>query len=196
MPLALRDPNEVKDYVPYISWRPSAGHFEDADGTVEITASLCLDLPTLQLGWRRFHNGRFEFVADADRTSYTAKPDDDKEWKRGFKVNMLCPKVFGDANPMREWSDDGATNAKAIEALWKDYEERCPACDKAAVVKFTGAVPVSYGASTYKMAGFEIVKLMDFPIKSDENEVSGDNANPSLDATPDITDDDDEFLTP
>ena len=195
MPLALRDPNEVKDYVPYISWRPSAGHFEDADGTVEITASLCV-LICRHCNWvgGGFIIVGLNFVADADRTSYTAKPDDDKEWKRGFKVNMLCPKVFGDANPMREWSDDGATNAKAIEALWKDYEEQCPACDKAAVVKFTGAVPVSYGSSTYKMAGFEIIKLIDFPIKSDENEVSGDNANPSLDATPDTTEDDDEFI--
>lgn len=194
MPLALRDPDEVKDYTPYISWRPSVGHFADADGKVEITSEVCLDLPTLQLGWRRFHNGRFEFVADADRTSYTAKPDDDKEWKRGFKVNMLCKKVFGDANPMREWSDDGATNAKAIEAIWKDYEEQCPACDKAAVVRFTGAVPVSFGSSTYKMAGFDLVKLIDRPAELDKNEVSGDNANPSLDATPDTTEDDDEFI--
>lgn len=194
MPLAFRDPNEVSDYTPYLTWKPSQGHFEDRDGRVEIDAPLCIDLPKLELGWRRFKDGRFEFVPDADRTTYTAKPDNDKEWKRGFRVILLSSRAFGKSNPMREWSDDGSTNQKAIETLWREYEKQCPNCDKAAIVKFTGGVPVSYGASTYKMASFVIEELIDRPSKLDKNDNSGDVDTPSATVSPENTEED-EFLS-
>lgn len=193
MPLSFRDPNEVSEYAPYISWKPTDGEWKDRDGSATINTPIVFDFPKLQTGWKTFDGGRPEWRPDPSTTEPTAKPDDGKEWQRGFLVNMFSKKAFGDANPIREWCDTSRTAQKAIETVYNQWEQMGDT-SKAAVVKFDGAVPVSMGMKTFKMPGFTIEKLIDRPAELDKNGVSGEIATPSIDASPDTTEDDDEFI--
>lgn len=192
MPLSFRDPDTVSEYTPYISWKPSNGEWQDRDGVANVSEPLVMDFPKLQTGWKTFDGGRPEWKPDPSVTAPSTKPDDGKEWERGFLVNMFSVKNFGDSNPMREWCDTSRTAQKAIETVYNEWEQMGEP-DKAAVVQFSGAVPVAMGMKTFKMPAFTIQKLIDRPAELDKDGQSGGAVTPSLPAQPDTTDDD-EFI--
>jgi len=188
------------DFTPHIrfmastsSWRMSAeGGPVDFDFTQAV-----FDLDQIKTGWCCIAEGEApEWVMDASLEQPAAKPTDGRDWKRGFKVDVFSPKMFGDEQPVRELGTNATGACMGIQALYADYESQVGKnAGKVPVVKFNGATPTKVGKGNTNVPKLEIDKWVDRPadLPIEDNQKSAQQSEPAQAAAAPVDDDDDEF---
>lgn len=79
------------------------------------------DLAAIATGWCALGDGHgAEWVIDADRQQLAQKPSGDRDWRRGFKVNVVSEAMFG-SESRREFSANTAGPCLGMEQLYADY---------------------------------------------------------------------------
>lgn len=156
------------DFTPHIrfmastcSWKKSAeGGAVDFDFTQAI-----FDLEQIETGWCAIAEGEApQWIMDEDLTTPAPKPNTALEWKRGFKVNVFSPKMFGDAEAVREFGTNATGACMGIQELYAAFETEAPKNQgKVPVVKFNGGTPTKVGKGNTNVPKLEIVKWVDRP---------------------------------
>lgn len=140
------------------------------------------DLSTIQTGWAVFARGMSpEWVMDESLTKQASKPNDGREWKRGFKVDIYSDKMF---DGVVEWSSNSTGASMGIADLYSAYEETAQD-GKLPVVKFEGVKAIKVGIGGTNVPQFKIVKMTDVPQALQQTDIAPVEA--------DTSDEDDEF---
>lgn len=191
MPLSFSNSSTGGDYLPYIRYMASTASWQTADGAFQFK-SAAFDLARIKTGWCLLAEGQApEWVMD-NSISDTAPRPDGEGWKRGFKVNIYSPKMFGEEAPLREWGTNATGATMAIQKLYTDWEAMNPTDGQVAVVQYDGATPTKVGKGNTNVPTLTIMKLIDRPDEMDDGANSGDTGFSSTpNQTPDATGDDD-----
>tara|TARA_X000001388_G_scaffold26529_1_gene18677 strand:- start:1816 stop:2388 length:573 start_codon:yes stop_codon:yes gene_type:complete len=166
MPLNLgNDGGSSKKFIRYMasigSWSKSEknenGDYQDVK--FEFSQAV-FDFSNIRTGWAVFAKGMSpEWVMDESLTEQASKPDDGREWKRGFKVDIFSQQMFGGTV---EWSSNSTGASMGIADLYSAYEKQAED-GKLPAVKFTGVKPVKVGMGSTNVPLFEITKMVATP---------------------------------
>lgn len=175
MPLNLgNDGGSSKKFIRYMastgSWSKSEknidGDYEDV--TFDFGQAV-FDLANIRTGWALFARGMSpEWIMDESLTKQASKPDDGKEWKRGFKVDIYSKQMF---DGVVEWSSNSTGASMGISDLYSAYEKQAED-GKVPVVKFSGVKPIKVGMGNTNVPNFVIAKMVATP----EEMQSGDTS--------------------
>lgn len=192
MPLSFNSSGGGGDYTPYVRYGASTSSWSTADGAFQFK-SAAFDLGRIETGWMHLAEGQApQWHMDESITKISPRPEGEGEWKRGFKVLMFSPKMFGDEQPVREWGTNSTGATMAIEKLFADWEAMKPSDGQVAVVEFTGATPTKVGRGNTNVPTFNIVKLIDRPAEIDDiNGAGATGATSSSQPSPADAGDDD-----
>lgn len=164
MGLNLNNGGNYKGHIRYMastsSWSMSS---ENGLQNFQFT-QMVFDLDNIKTGWCVFVEGMApEWVMDESLTQMAAKPNDGKDWKRGFKIDVYSSALFGD-EPVREFATSATGAVMGIDALYNQYEEQLPSNQgKVPVVEFKGSVPQKVGKGNTTVPTLNIVKWVDRP---------------------------------
>lgn len=194
MPLSFSNAASGGDYTPYVRYMASTSSWSTADGSFQFK-SACFDLERIRTGWCLLAEGQApEWVMDNSITDTADRPEGEG-WKRGFKVDLFSPKMFGEEQPVREWGTNATGATMAIQKLYSDWEAMKPASGQVAVVEYAGAVPTKVGKGNTNVPTLNILKLIDRPDEMLQSETagapSGEPSSPT--AAPASTADEDDF---
>jgi len=166
--------NNSGNFTPHIRYMASTSSwsYSTENGQQPFTFTQAVfDLENIKTGWGFFGEGQApEWVMDASLSSVTPKPQDGKEWKRGFKVNVFSKTMFGQES-VRELATTATGAVMAIDALYDEYEQKKAGNEgKLPVVEFKGSVPKKVGKGNTTVPTLVVVKFVDRP--NDFNSVS------------------------
>lgn len=131
------------------------------------------DLENIKTGWCHIAEGEFEWNPDISLAQPSVKPNDGKEWKRGFNLKIFSKTLFGD-EPLREFCTSATGAVKSIEALYAQYEsERGSNPGKVPVVEYRGSVPLKVGKGNTTVPTLVITKWVDRPSELDGTTQAG-----------------------
>ena len=196
MPLSFSNAASGGDYTPYVRYMASTSSWSTADGSFQFKSAV-FDLHKIRTGWCLLAEGQApEWVMDNSITDTAARPEGEG-WKRGFKVDLFSPKMFGEEQPVREWGTNATGATMAIQKLYSDWEAMNAADGQVAVVEYAGAVPTKVGKGNTNVPTLNIVKLIDRPAEMLQSESAGvangvSSSSPEAPA-PAAEDDGDEF---
>jgi hypothetical protein len=160
MPLHLQN-----DFTPHIRWlaQTSTWKLSTPDGPEPITWEHAIfDLANIQTGWAIFAEGQApEWVMDPSLEKQAPKPQDGREWRRGFKVSVFSESVFGG---VREFATTAVGAVRGILELYGKFEaEVGQHFNQVPVVQYTGATSARIGKGNTNIPNFTIVKWTDRP---------------------------------
>ena len=160
MPLNLQT-----DFTPHIRWmaQGSAWRKSAPDGheIVEWTHAV-FDLANIQTGWGIFAEGQApEWVMDPSLSKKAAKPQDGRDWRRGFKLLVFSDSAF---DGTREFATTAVGASRGILELYGQYEAAAGQHPgKLPVVHYTGSTAVRVGKGNTSVPNFSIVDWVDRP---------------------------------
>ncbi len=160
MPLNLHT-----DFTPHIRWmaQTSSWRMSGSDGQEPVTWEHALfDLANIQTGWGIFAEGQApEWAMDPSLAKQAPKPQDGREWRRGFKVSVFSDSAFGG---VREFATTAVGAVRGIGQLYEQYEaESGQHFNQVPVVQYVGATPARIGKGNTNIPNFKIVKWTDRP---------------------------------
>ena len=177
MPLNLSN----GDFTPHIRWMAQTATWQkstdDGKEIVEWRHAI-FDLANLKTGWGIFAEGVApEWVFDPTLTQKAPKPQDGRDWRRGFKVNVYSESAF---DGVREFATTATGAAKGIATLYEQYEAQRGNYNfsKVPVVQFDGATPWKVGKGNTQVPDFKIVEWRDRPKDLPLEETPGQSATP------------------
>ena len=130
MPLDLGGFNSIRWMASTQTWR--------CDGVdIEFDRAI-FDLENIKTGWVLLAQGEApEAVWDSDKSG--PRPDGEGDWRRGFEVQVVAPKVFGDEEP-RAFMTNATGACLGVRSLFAEFEAQCEEnAGKVPLVKFTGS---------------------------------------------------------
>jgi hypothetical protein len=162
MPLNLHN-----DFTPHIRWmaQTSSWRMSGSDGHEPVTWEHAIfDLANIQTGWGIFAEGQApapEWYMDPSLEKQTPKPQDGREWRRGFKVLLFSDSAFGG---VREFATTAVGAVRGILDLYEQYEaESGQHFNKVPVVQHVNSTPTRIGKGNTNVPNFKIVKWTDRP---------------------------------
>lgn len=164
MPLNLYNGGNVVPHIRYMA-EDKKWALSTVDGKQEFDLPLCIfDLANIKTGWGAFaENSPPQWVWDDDLATQNDKPDEKKDWKRGFRVDVLLPQEYG-KDRLREFATTATGAVEGIKALYAQYENEAPANPgKVPVVHFQGTVPSVIGKGRTNIPTLVIVNWVDRP---------------------------------
>lgn len=170
MPLNLNNGG----YTPHIRYMAgtSSWMISTDNGTQTINMPRCIyDLANIQTGWGFFsENTAPEWVWDQSLSVAASKPNDGRDWRRGFGLNILLPQEFGPER-LREFATTGIGAVEGIKELYGQYEQQSPSYPgKVPVVEYRGARPEVFGKGRTNIPTLVIVDWIDRPAALDEDD--------------------------
>jgi hypothetical protein len=170
MPLNLNNGG----YTPHIRYMAgtSSWMISTDNGTQTINMPRCIyDLANIQTGWGFFaENSAPEWVWDQSLEVSAQKPNDGRDWRRGFGLNILLPQEFGPER-LREFATTGIGAVEGIKELYAQYEQQAPSYPgKVPVVEYRGARPEVFGKGRTNIPTLVIVDWIDRPAALDEDD--------------------------
>jgi len=166
MPLNLNNSNS---FIPHIRWMASLSSWSisSLDGQQPVEWTECLfDLANIKTGWGLFGDGLApEWIWDVSIQQSAPNPNDGREWKRGFSVNMFSPQQFG-GDGIREFATTGVGATMGIGDLYSQYETGLQA-NKIPVVQYGGAEPLRIGKGNTNKPILRITRWVDRPAALD-----------------------------
>ncbi len=170
MPLNLNNGG----YTPHIRYMAATSTWsissENGMQTITMPPSL-YDLANIQTGWGFFaENAPPEWVWDQSLESMASKPNDGKDWKRGFGLNLLLPQEYGPER-LREFATTGVGAVEGIKELYAQYEQQSAVYPgKVPVVEYRGSRPEVFGKGRTNIPTLVIVDWIDRPAALDEED--------------------------
>ncbi len=160
MPLNLHN-----DFTPHIRWMAQTSTWRKSapDGHEPLEWEHAIfDLANIQTGWGIFAEGQApEWVMDPSLQKEGLKPQDGRDWRRGFKLSVFSDSAFGGA---REFATTAVGAVQGIKELYNLYEaEAGQHFNKVPVVQYTGSTPRRYGKGNTNVPNFKIVEWRDRP---------------------------------
>ena len=153
------------NFTPHIRWMASTSTWKKStdDGTVDVEIPQAIyDLEDVKTGWAIFAEGEAPvWKLDPSLKEKAPKPEDGRQWKRGFQVMVYSVNHLDGA---REFSTTGTGASRAIMALYDEYEQQ--AGDNPGmvpVVKHDGAIPTQIGKGHTNIPTLTIEKWMPRP---------------------------------
>lgn len=194
MPLSFNNGGGGGDFIPFLRYSASTSSWSTADGAFQFK-SAAFDLDRIETGWMLLaENQAPQWVQDESRDKLAQRPAGEGEWKRGFKVLLFSPKMFGEEQPVREWGTNSTGATMAMEKLFAAWEAEKPSDGQVAVVEFTGATPTKVGRGNTNVPTLNIVKLIDRPAELDDvNNADGNTEATSSSDAPSANTEDDDF---
>ncbi len=177
MPLNLEN-----DYPSHIRWMAQKleWHKSTPDGHEPVNWEHAIfDLANIQTGWGIFTEGAPpEWIIDPTLKTKAPKPNDGRDWRRGFKVTMYSDSALDGA---REFATTAVGAVKGITALYEQYErDVVQHPNKVPVVRFAGSTPARIGKGNTNIPNFEIIDWVDRPAGlNGSNGASESPADPS-----------------
>ncbi len=177
MPLNLNNGG----FTPHIRYMAgtSSWMISTENGTQTITMPRCVyDLANIQTGWGYFaENSAPEWIWDQTLEFSAPRPQDGKDWKRGFGLNILLPQEFGPER-LREFATTGIGAVEGIKELYAQYEQQAPSYPgKVPVVEYRGARPEVFGKGRTNIPTLVIVDWIDRPAALDEDDAKAPAQN-------------------
>ncbi len=160
MPLNLHN-----DFTPHIRWmaQTSTWRMSGSDGQEPVTWEHAIfDLANIHTGWGIFAEGQApDWVMDPSLEKQAQKPQDGREWRRGFKLPVFSDSAFGG---VREFATTAVGAVKGILELYQQYEaEAGEHFNKVPVVQYLDATPERIGKGNTSIPNLKIVKWTDRP---------------------------------
>ncbi len=160
MPLNLQN-----DFTPHIRWmaQTSSWRMSGPDGQEPVTWDHAIfDLANIQTGWGIFAEGQApEWAMDPSLERKAPKPQDDRDWRRGFKLSVFSDSAFGG---VREFATTAVGAVRGIKQLYEQFEaESGQHFNQVPVVQYTGATPARIGKGNTNVPNFKIVQWVDRP---------------------------------
>ncbi len=160
MPLNLQN-----DFTPHIRWMAQASEWRKSapDGHEPVTWEHAIfDLANIQTGWGIFAEGAApEWIMDPALDTKAPKPQDGKDWRRGFKVNVFSESALGG---IREFATTAVGAGKGIFELYDQYEAEAEQhFNQVPVVQYVGSTAARIGKGNTNIPNFKIVKWTDRP---------------------------------
>jgi hypothetical protein len=163
--------NNGGNFTPHIRFLASTSSWtqsgEGGQQTFQFTQAV-FDLENIKTGWSFIGEGQApEWVIDASLSQMAPKPQDGREWKRGFKVDVYSSSMFG-AEPVREFATSGTGAVMGIQALYDQFEkERGANSGNVPVVEYSGATHTKVGKGNTAVPQLKIVKWVPRPAALD-----------------------------
>lgn len=153
------------DFRPHIRWMASTASWRISsdDGPQPLTWQHAIfDLAGVQTGWGIFAEGQApEWVWDPSLTEKAERPNDGREWRRGFKLNVFSRSSFGG---LREFATTATGACMGIQELYQAYEAEAPKHPgRVPVVRFDGATHTKIGKGSTSVPTLKIVEWRDRP---------------------------------
>ena len=160
MPLNLHN-----DFTPHIRWMAQTSTWRKSapDGHEPVTWEHAIfDLANIQTGWGIFSEGQApEWVMDPSLNLKAPKPQDGRDWRRGFKLLVFSDSAFGG---VREFATTAVGAVRGILELYEQYEaESGQHFNQVAVVQYAGATPARVGKGNTNVPNFKIVQWVGRP---------------------------------
>jgi hypothetical protein len=135
------------NFTPHIRWMASTSSWKKSteDGTVDVQIPQAIyDLDYIKTGWAIFAEGEApEWFMDPSLEDKTPKPQDGRQWKRGFVVTVFSKKYL---DGTREFATTATGACYGVEALYDEYKRLVrdnPGL--VPVVRHDGAIPTQIG---------------------------------------------------
>jgi hypothetical protein len=159
--------NNGGDFTPHIRFLASTSSWtQSSEGGQQAFqfSQAIFDLDNIQTGWNYIAEGEApEWVLDPTISQMAPKPQDGREWKRGFKINVYSASMFG-TEPVRELASSGTGVVMGITALYDQFEkERGTNAGLVPVVEYAGAVHTKVGKGNTSVPTLKIVKWVARP---------------------------------
>jgi len=170
MPLNLNNGG----YTPHVRYMAATSTWaiSSENGMQTINMPPCIyDLANIQTGWGYFaENSAPEWIWDQTLEFSAPRPQDGKDWKRGFGINLLLPQEFGPER-LREFATTGIGAVEGIKELYALYEQQASSYPgKVPVVEYRGARPEVFGKGRTNIPTLVIVDWIDRPAALDEED--------------------------
>lgn len=185
MPLNLYNGGAAVPHIRYMagtsSWMLST---EQGPQTIKLPRCV-FDLANIRTGWGIFaENSPPEWVWDPNLQTPAPKPQDGREWKRGFGFNILLPQEFG-PDRLREFATTATGAAEGIKKLYAQYEEQAPSHrGQVPVVEYTGATNLQIGKGRTNVPTLVIVDWIDRPGALDESKSESSSTSQQPQSSP------------
>lgn len=149
------------------------------EGMQTIQLPQCLfDFGKIKTGWGCFQEDQApEWVWDPSLEHQAPKPNDGREWKKGFHVLILLPQEYAPFQ-LREFATTGVGAVEGIKGLYALYEQAAAQNPgKVPLVQYVGATPTQIGrkGGRTNIPSFQITGWIDRPAAFDEP--LGDDGN-------------------
>lgn len=149
------------------------------EGVQTIQLPQCLfDFGKIKTGWGCFQEDQApEWVWDPSLEHQAPKPNDGREWKKGFHVLILLPQEYAPFQ-LREFATTGVGAVEGIKGLYALYEQaKDQNPGKVPLVQYVGATPTQIGrkGGRTNIPSFQITGWIDRPAAFDEP--LGDDGN-------------------
>ena len=137
-------------FIPHIRWMSQTEQWtisSDGGGQQSAPWTECIfDLANIKTGWGVFGAGLPpEWVLDLSLTETAKRPGGDRDWKRGFRVNVFSPQSFG-GDGLREFASTSTGATMGINEVYTNYEAQAPANPgMVPLVTFSGVNPMRIG---------------------------------------------------
>ncbi len=157
--------NLHNDFTPHIRWMAltSTWRMSGSDGHEPVTWDHAIfDLTNIQTGWGIFAEGQApEWAMDPSLEKQAQKPQDGRDWRRGFKLSVFSDSAFGG---VREFATTAVGAVKGILELYGQYEaEAGQHFNQVPVVQYVGSTPTRIGKGNTNVPNFKIVEWRDRP---------------------------------
>lgn len=174
------------DFVPWVKYNAKAGRWyvKGDSGDVEVQNPVFVaEFDNIKTGWFYFSAGVApERVLDPSLTEMAPKPDDGKNWKRGFAMNVFSQNHFGG---VVELSSTSNSLCAPINELYAAYETAPEAKEgKLPVLAFVRADAVTGKHGTNYTPVFEVQKWVPKPSEFAAGESSPEPTTAAPAATP------------
>lgn len=169
MPLNLYKGGVAVPHIRYMAGT-SSWMISTEQGTQTFNLPRCVfDLANIRTGWGLFTEASPpEWVWDPDLVTQAPRPQDGRDWKKGFRVDILLPQEFG-PDRLREFATTGTGAVEGIKLLYAQYEEQAPSYPgKVPVVEYQGATAAQFGKGRTNVPRLVIVDWIDRPGALDE----------------------------
>ncbi len=157
--------NLYNDFTPHIRWmaQTSTWRMSGSDGHEPVTWEHAIfDLANIQTGWGIFAEGQApEWAMDPSLEKQAQKPQDGREWRRGFKLSVFSDSAFGG---VREFATTAVGAVRGILQLYEQYEaEAGQHFNQVPVVQYINSTPTRIGKGNTNVPNFKIVEWRDRP---------------------------------
>ncbi len=151
------------------------------EGMQTIQLPQCLfDFGKIKTGWGCFQEDQApEWVWDPSLEQQVPKPNDGREWKKGFHVLVMFPQEYAPFQ-VREFATTGVGAVEGIKGLYAQYEQGAAQNPgKVPLIQYVGATPTQIGrkGGRTNIPSFQIVDWVDRPSAFDEQLGNADDNN-------------------
>ena len=118
------------------------------------------DLPQIETGWAVFAEGQApEWVMDPSLDEPVPKPQDGRDWRRGFQVDVFSDSAL---DGVREFATTATGARMGIGVLYDEYEAEAKAHpNMVPVVEYTGSTAERIGKGNTNIPNLRIVDWVD-----------------------------------